>query len=268
MIKIQYFMYFGRVADIKQPKRFSEKLQWYKLNYRDPLMTKCVDKVCVRDFVRERGLSDILTTEYAVYHSAEDIEFEALPEKFVAKYNNGAQRNLIVRSKKDIHKADLVNKLTSWMSAPLSKLGREWSYYDVVGKILVEEYLEPEEDGDLTDYKFFCFNGEPMFLYVLKDRFLNDGLKLGVYDTQFNKLDVYRAGIKKLHQGLAKPKDFERMLDVVRKLAVGFPHVRVDLYNIDGRIVFGELTFYDGSGYISYEPDEFDFKVGSMFKLP
>lgn len=268
MIRLQYFLYFGRLVNLRHPTRFSEKLQWYKLRYRNSLMTKCVDKVCVREFVRERGLSDILTSEYAVYHKVGDIDFEILPNKFVAKYNNGAQRNLIVKNKNDIEEAVFLERLRTWMETPLSKMGREWSYYDVVGKVLVEEYLEPEDDGDLTDYKFFCFNGEPAFLYVLKDRFSAEGLKLGVYDIDFNKLDAYRSGIKRLEEDVRKPIGYEKMLEVVRKLARGFPHVRVDLYNINGRIVFGELTFYDGSGYISYDPDEFDFKAGALFQLP
>lgn len=268
MIRLQYAIRFNRRLNLKKPVRFSEKLQWYKINYRTPLMTKCVDKVAVRDFVKERGLSKILTKKYAVYNKYEDIDFDLLPDSFVAKYNNGAQRNLIIKDKLSINKDKFNSLLGSWLANPLGTLGREWAYYGVTGKILVEEYIEPDKSGDLIDYKFFCFNGEPKFLYVLENRFSNDGLKHGIYDVDFNKLNVYRSDIKKANNEICKPEGFSKMLEIAKVLSAGFPHVRVDLYNIDGRIIFGELTFYNGSGYLSYTPDSFDYEVGKMFDLP
>jgi len=268
MVRFQYFLYFGRFLNLRNPVRFSEKLQWYKLYYRDPVMTVCVDKVGVRDYLTEKGYSCILTRAYQTLERASDLRFDMLPNKFVVKYNNGAQRNIIVRDKSSIDPDWLKSQIDSWISTPLSRLGREWSYYNVTGKVFIEEFLEPDSKGDLIDYKFFCFNGEPKFLYVLKDRFSEDGLKLAVYDVEFNKINAYRAGIKRLVQPIDKPKNFEQMLNIAREISKDFPHVRVDLYNIDGRIVFGELTFYDGSGYISYQPDEFDKEIGNMFILP
>lgn len=124
---------------------------------------------------------------------------------------------------------------------------------------------QPKPQVGLTDYKFFCFNGEPKFMYVIPNRSLGEYATLGVYDMQFNKLPVYRCDEHRSEEKVAKPDNFEVMVDVARKLSADFPHVRVDLYNIEGTIVFGELTFYDGSGYYHYDPDEFDFKAGGYF---
>lgn len=269
MVRLQYFIYFGRFLKLKEPVRFSEKLQWYKINYRDPIMTQCVDKVEVREFVKDCGLEHILTKQYAVYNTVSDVNFDMLPPSFVAKYNNGAQRNLIVPDKTQINSPLFNNKINEWLENPTTKpAGREWAYNNVKGKVLVEEYLKTNNADGLIDYKFFCFNGEPRFLYVIKDRFKSTPLKLGIYDMNFNKLIATRADIIPLDIDLEKPKGFDEMIEIAKVLSKSFPHVRVDLYNIDGRIVFGELTFYDACGYMKYNPDSFDFTVGEMFELP
>lgn len=129
----------------------------------------------------------------------------------------------------------------------------------------MDNIKESKKNVGLVDYKFFCFNGEPKFLYVITDRKPGEYAHLGIYDMDFNKLPVYREDERRAEYTIAKPKNYDEMVEMARKLSSNFPHVRVDLYNIEGRIYFGELTFYDGSGYFDYDPDEFDIEAGSYF---
>ncbi|SIS82743.1 ATP-grasp fold amidoligase family protein [Salimicrobium salexigens] len=265
MINLQYKIATGRTLNLKNPTRFSEKLQWYKLFYRDPLLTKCADKYEVREYVSSKGYEDILVPLYGVYDRGEDIDFEDLPDKFVLKTTNGSHTNILCEDKSKLDKKATVRTLNTWLKKRSSKLGREWAYYDINPKIICEKYLDKDKNNDLIDYKFFCFNGEPIYLYVIIERFLEDGLKLGIYDTEFKKLPYRRADINGITSNVSKPKNFDKMVEIAKKLSEDFPHVRVDFYNIDGEIFFGELTFYDGSGYKGFIPDEFDFILGREF---
>jgi TupA-like ATPgrasp len=268
MIKIQYKIATGRKLNLKSPQRFTEKLQWYKLNYRDPLMTQCSDKYNVREYIISKGYEDILVPLYGTYDRAEEIDFDKLPNKFVLKTTNGSHTNILCENKSTLDKQETVETLNKWLTKRSSKLGREWSYYNIKPKIICEKYLEKDQNNDLIDYKFFCFNGKPFCLYVIVERFLEDGLKLGIYDTNFDRLYYRRSDIRGLSVDAVKPKNFDEMLKIAEDLSKDFPHARVDFYNIDGQIYFGELTFYDGSGYKGYVSDEFDFILGEKFKLP
>lgn len=268
MIKIQYKLQTGRKLNLKNPKRFNEKINWYKINYRDKKMIDCSDKYLVREFVKKKGLEDILVPLYGVYENANSIDFLALPSKFVLKVNNGSQTNILCEDKLKLDFIETKNKLNEWMIKRSSKLGREWAYYDIEPKIICEKYLEKDKENDLKDFKFFCFNGIPEYLYVLEDRSKNGSLKCSLYDMEFNKLPYRRIDIDTTEDILIKPENFEKMVEIAKTLSSDFPHVRVDLYNIDGEIYFGELTFYNGSGYKDYVPDSFNFEVGEKFILP
>ena len=160
-----------------------------------------------------------------------------------------------------------------WVITPLKPDGgREWPYYS--GKkhrIIIEEYIESNPDpGGLTEYKFFCFNGTPEFLYLITDRTLGNGAGVGIYDSSFRKKEVVRPDERVLNRTIKKPDFFEQMKDMSTILSSDFPEVRVDFFNnnVDNRIVFSELTFFDGSGYMTFEPDSFDYEAGSYFLLP
>jgi len=265
VIKFQYKIATGRKLNLKNPVRFTEKIQWYKLYYRDPLMTKCADKYRVREYVKEKGYEDILIPLYGAYERAEDIDFDKLPDKFVLKVNNGSHTNIFCDDKSKIDKDLIIKTLNNWLKKRTVKAGREWAYYNIKPMIICEKYLKKDEYNDLMDYKFFCFNGKPFCLYVISDRFVKDGIKLGIYDIDFNKLPYQISDKKGLNYDITKPKNFDRMIEIAEVLSKDFPHVRVDLYNIDGDIYFGELTFYDGSGYKGFIPDEFDFILGEKF---
>lgn len=268
MLRIQYRIKLGFWPDFKNPTRYTEKLQLYKMKYRNPVMHQCVDKYDVRKYVESKGLGHILNELYGIYDKPDVIDFDSLPNKFVMKTTTGGGglNVIVVTDKISCNLDELNNKLALWEGANnLGALaGREWAYQDCKPRIIIEKYLDGGRKS-LIDYKFFCFNGEPKFLYVISDRKPGEYAYFGVYDIDFKKIPIYRSDERRAEQVEAKPKNYDEMLEIARKLSADFPHVRVDLYNIEGKIYFGELTFYDGSGYFHYEPDDFDLKVGSMF---
>jgi hypothetical protein len=273
MIKMQYFIKTGRRLNLKNPQRYTEKLQWYKLYYRDPLMQQCADKYDVREYVRSKGLGYILNECYGVYERVEDIDFDSLPDQFVLKDTLGGGGNSIIicKDKATFDFENAKKQMQKWLSIDSNKKneGREWVYQGRKHRIIIEKYIESNlSEGGLVDYKFFCFNGEPKYLYVIADRILGQIAGIGIFNVNFELLSVIRTDERPLERNIEKPKNFDEMIDIVKIISKDFPHVRVDLYNQDGNIIFGENTFFDGSGYHKYEPDEFDYELGSYFKLP
>lgn len=272
MLKIQYRMKTGRMLNLNEPERYTEKLQSYKLNYKNPVMVQCVDKYDVRDYVKSKGMEAILNRCYGVYARFDDIDFSALPQSFVIKDTLGGGSNQVFichdKRKIDVNKVrDLVD---GWTSEKLTKTGgREWPYYSGKGhRICIEEYLECS-NGDLPDYKFFCFGGKCFCFYVKVDyaRSHEKG-KLAFYDRNQKKLDVKMDYCGKLDRKIDLPNNCNEMMNIAEILSSDFPHARVDFYNVDGRIVFGEITFYNASGYMTFTPDSFDFEMGEKFILP
>lgn len=274
MVKLQYRIKTGNKLDLKNPKRFTEKLQWYKLYYKNPKMIQCVDKYDVRNYVREKKLEKILVHSYGVYDCVEDVDWEALPNQFVMKdtLGSGGISVVIVKDKTKADIAGLKKRAAGWtaIDARRKNAGREWPYYK--GKkhrILFEQYIDANpKKGGLIDYKFFCFNGKTACVYVISDRVLGNGAGLGIFDSDFNRLDVIRMDEHSLKRSIEKPENYEQLKKVAERLAGRFPEVRIDLYDNDGKIMFGEMTFYDGSGYMKFCPDQFDFELGDAFVLP
>ena len=268
-IKYQYFIRTGRRVNLKNPMRYSEKIQWYKLYYRTSLITQCADKYAVREFVESRGLGSILNEQYAVYDNAADIDFEKLPQSYAMKANNGSGTNYFVTDNSKENHEELRKIANGWISHKARSIAGEWCYENIPPKVIFEKLLPRDSRNDLPDYKFFCFDGEPYCLYTMIDYTDNHANgKLGFYDMEFNQLPCRRMDFQPITQKLEKPKNFEKMVEYARILSKDFPHVRVDFYNIDGQIVFGELTFHNGSGYVEFEPDKFDFELGEKFILP
>ena len=273
MLKLQYWIKTGRRLDLKKPQRFTEKLQWYKLYYKNPLMIQCVDKYDVRDYVKSKGLKDILIPCYGVYDNVDSIDWNLLPNQFVIKdtLGGGGNKVIIIKDKESVNIDELCNKLRSWVSAkPARKSGgREWPYYSGKNhRIIIEHFLSSNEsEGGLIEYKFFCFDGKPEWLYVLANREFGVSVELGGYDDEFNKQDVIRNDERPLSKDIQKPTTFNQMKEIASQLASGFPHARIDLYNENGQVRFGEITFFDGSGYMTYSPDTFDFTLGKNFLL-
>jgi hypothetical protein len=269
MIKLQYRIKTGRSLNLVNPIRYTEKVQWYKLNYHHPLMPICSDKYTVRSYVEDKGYSRLLNELYAVYDDVNHIDFDKLPNSFAIKHTNGSGKNIFVTDKSVADLSQIKKEISDWLKKDSVNYGREWGYNDVKSQIVIEAIIPRDENNDLPDYKFFCFNGKVEFLYTMVDYVDDhDAGKCSFFDREFNKLPYARSEYKAIDRTIAKPSDFEEMLKVAEVLSKDFPHVRVDFYNVDGRIIFGELTFYNASGYTVFSPDEFDFIMGDKFRLP
>ena len=271
MVSLQYRIKLGIWPNLKDPKRFTEKLQWYKLYYKDPEMTTCVDKYEVRSHLERIGLNRFLPKCYGVYDSPSDINFDHLPDSFVIKDTLGSGGNsvAVVRDKRNICPDELFNRMNSWVNEPINvkNPGREWVYDNRKHRIIVEEYLHvPGEE--LKDYKFFCFNGKVACVYVIANRILGGHGELAIMDENFVRIPYQSTTQNVMRENPEKPQTFETMKKLAEQLSAGFPHVRVDLYSLGSRVVFGELTFFGASGYMKYEPDEFDYYLGTYFELP
>ena len=268
VITLQYYASLGRIPNIKSPKRFTEKLLWYKLNYRVPLMTQCADKYKVRFYLEEKGFGDYVPKLYQVCDSFDQIDFDSLPDAFAIKCNNGSGTNLFVSDKSTMDVEALSGEASFWNKVNTISVGREWAYKDIEPKIIVEELLvsnDGTQKNDLNDYKVLCFNGEPKVVWVDIDRHADH--KRDFYDTEWNHLDVV-SDCPNSADPIPKPYGLEQMIEISRKIASDFPFVRVDFYSLNQKVYIGELTFYPWSGCVQFTPDEFDYTLGSYFELP
>ena len=266
MLPLQYRIKMGRWPNMKRPKRWTEKLQLYKMLYRNPVLPKCVDKFKVRDYVAERGLSAILNELYGVYDNANDIDFDKLPEKFVIKTTDGGGGNnvLLVHDKEKLDINAIREQVNSWLNIKDINAGREWAYTGIdKSRIIIEELLinKTTPKAGIEDFKILCFHGEPCYIIVDKDRYIDH--KRNFYTPLWEKVDV-TTDHEQFETNYPKPHNLNQMVEVARILSEDFPFVRVDLYNLDGKIYFGELTFYPWTGYVQFTPDEFDYTLGEL----
>lgn len=272
MLRLQYRIKMNRKLNLENPQRYTEKLQWYKLYYRDPLMAQCVDKFKVREYVAKQGYGNILNELYGVYDDPVQIDFSALPEQFVLKDTLGGGGNsvIICKNKSELDIPATIETMKHWVHSATGKHpGREWVYDKGKNRIIVERYIPSDpEQGGLIDYKFFCFNGKVAYVYGIADRKVGNKAGLGIFTSDFTLLPYTRLDEKQLERTIHKPDNYSDLLSCAEKLAEPFPHARIDLYDQDGKILFGEITFFDGSGYMKFEPDEFDFMMGKAFELP
>lgn len=268
VVRFQYYASLGRFPKLKNPERFTEKLQWYKLNYRTPLMTQCADKYKIRFYLKDKGYEDLSPELYQVCDTFEEIDFEKLPDAFAIKCNNSSGTNIFIKDKSNLNLDEVAAEVRSWKKVKTISAGREWAYENIEQKIVVEELLvshDGTQKDSLNDYKFLCFNGEPKLLWVDMDR--TTGHKRAFLDMDWNMLDV-TSNRTKTDEFIPKPYGFERMIEVAKDVAKDFPFVRVDFYSVNEKIYIGELTFYPWSGCVEFTPDSFDFELGSYFTLP
>lgn len=267
MLKLQYYIKLGRIINWRKPSRFTEWLQWYKVNYRNPIMFQCVDKYEVRKYLADKGLNNILIRNYGVYNNPDQIDFKSLPKKFVIKTTDGGggENVIICRDKNNIDIEDTKRKLMSWKDRKDINAGREWAYTGIKkSRIVIEELLEntSNPDSGVEDYKILCFGGKPSYIIYDCDRYIDH--KRNIYNTKWERIYV-DTDCKQKDQDIPSPKNLAEMLEIASILSNDFPFVRVDLYNIVGKIYFGELTFYPWSGYVSFNPDSFDYELGEKF---
>ena len=269
MLRMQYRIKCGKKLDLKNPKRYTEKLQWYKLNYRDPVMQQCADKYSVREYIKSKGYETILNDLYDVFNSPDEITFDKLPEKFVVKLSNGSSTNILVDDKNKLDIESVKAKFRDFYAQSGSSAGREWVYKtDKSPVIVAEQYLEDDSNPDhtLRDYKILCFNGKPEYIICVDGRYTDHYCHV-VYDTNWNKQNVV-IGESSAAADYERPETLDEMLKIAEDLSEDFPAARIDLYSIKGKIYFGEITFFPWSGYMKFTPDEFDIQLGEKFVLP
>lgn len=267
VIEWQYRTITGRVPDLDHPKTLSEKLQWIKWKRRDPLMIKLSDKVAVRDYIAEKAGEQYLVNALGVWASPDEIDFDALPDKFVLKVNWGCHQNIICNDKSKLDIEDVKRKLEAW-TMPYSNHYYnflEWAYLAIPARIIAEEFLD---DGHgLRDYKFFCFRGEPKLLVVCDGR-ESETPTFTTYDCDFKRMDVVWGGGALYKGEMEKPSAWGEMLEVCRKLSAEMPFLRVDLYFVNGQVKVGELTCYPGAGWAIPEPYSLNLELGKLLPIP
>ena len=274
MLRLQYWLQTGRKLNLKNPKRFTEKLQVYKMRYRNPNMLRCTDKYEVRKYIEEKGFGEYLIPLIGVYNNVDEINYAALPEKFVAKTTDGGGGNqvLICKNKSSLSESQFREQLLGWMSARKVKkhVGREWAYEnDYPRRIIIEQFISADDamDKDLCDYKFFCFAGVPHYCQLIQDRSIEETIDFFDMDWKHMPFRGLNPKCSFANDVAVCPNTFECMKSIAESLSAGFPFVRVDLYSVNGHIYFGELTFYPASGYGQFTPDEWDDELGALLDV-
>ncbi len=265
-VKINYEYYSGRKLDYNNPVTFNDKIQWLKVFYHKEILHQLVDKYAVRSFVEERVGFQYLNELYAVYNKPAEVDFDKLPNQFVLKGVHGFHLNLIVKDKATLNLKKTRYLLNKWMYKDHYRNGKEWAYKNVKPRIIAEKYLEEFGKKVVNDYKFFCFNGKPKFIQIDMERGIED-LRC-YYDLNWKKLPFTTEKNMFFEDELEKPQHLEEMIEVAQKLSDGFPFVRVDLYNINGKVLFGEMTFYPTDGRKKYIPEEYNSIIGDYLELP
>ncbi len=265
-IQMYYFAHFKRFCNLRNPETYNEKLNWLKLHDRNEEYTKLVDKYEVKEYIASIIGEDYIIPTLGVWNHFDDIDFEKLPNQFVLKCTHDSEGLVIVKDKSKLDKVAAKEKLEAALKQNFYYIGREWPYKDVKPRIIAEKYMEDHVDGELRDYKFFCFDGQPKAMFIASDR-ASDHVKFDYFDLEFNHLDI-KQKYPHAQNTLRKPETFDKMIEFSKILSKGFPHVRVDFYEVDGRLYFGELTFYHFSGFMPFEPSKWDKTFGDWIHLP
>lgn len=265
-LKLMFRGRIGKKLNLKNPKTFNEKLQWLKLNDRNPLYPRLVDKFEVRKFISNTIGDEYLVPLLGVYENFDEINFDQLPNRFVLKCTHDSGGLVLCKNKKKLNKDYAKAKITESLMKNFFYYAREWPYKGVVPKIICEEYLEDITTKELRDYKFMCFNGKVKCSFVCLNRNSNSGLNVDFYDIDWNPMPFERF-YKNSGTKISKPKNYNKMIELAEKLSKNFPFVRVDFYEINGQIYFGELTFHPGSGFEEFSPEIYDEILGSWIDL-
>lgn len=256
--------------DLKDPKTFNEKLQWLKLYYRNPEYVPLVDK-----YEAKKVVADIIGEEHiiptlGVWDRFDDIDFDALPDQFVLKCTHDSGGLVVVRDKSKLDIKAARKKINKSLKRNFYWYSREWQYRNIPPRIIAEQYVSNDtdnENGELTDYKFFCFNGEAKAMFIATDRQSGEEVKFDFFDMDFNRLNI-KNGHPNSTKEIARPKAFDEMRALAETLSVGMPQVRVDFYEVDGKVYFGEMTFTHHSAVMPFEPDEWNKIFGDWIDLP
>ena len=267
-IRLMYRAHMGKKLDLRDPETYNEKLQWLKLYDRRREYTQMVDKYGVREYVSKMIGEEYLIPLLGKWDDPEDIDFHALPEQFVLKCNHDSGSVIICRSKADLDIAKVRKKLKRHLKRGTYIYGREWPYKNVIPCVIAEQYLEDAQTSELRDYKFFVFDGAVKAMFIATDRHCKTRpTAFDFFDADFQHIDM-RHGHPNAGVVPEKPRNFERMKELAQKLAAGLSQVRVDFYEVNGRIYFGEITFFHHGGFTPFDPEEYDTLWGSWINLP
>jgi len=260
----------GYFPDIEHPRSLNEKILWLTQYYQNPLTTLCADKYRVKDYIKEQLGEGLTVPTLAAYDSVYDINLDELPQQFVLKVNWGwgGRQVIVVKDKSKADIDEIRAKLDDWVQ-PWNNfyyISYDWGYKHMKPQIYAEKYIE-QADGQLTDYKVYCFNGKPVMVLVISDRFGEKKITKTFLDTEWKVLPIKRHNANVCSE-IERPAVWQDMLKMAEKLAQPFPLLRVDFYLVDGKPYIGEMTFHPGSGFEAFEPREWDYKLGEMLQLP
>lgn len=264
-LKIAYWCKMDKRLDLKHPTTYNEKLQWLKLNDRNPEYASLVDKYEVRKFIEKTIGEDYLIPLLGIWDSIDEIDFDNLPNQFVLKCTHDSGGLVICRDKEklDIEKAK--KKLKKSLRHNYYWGQREWIYKNIKPRIIAEKYMVDESKKELKDYKFFCFDGAVKAMFIATDRGIDT--RFDFFDLEFNHMP-FMQNYPNANKEIRKPKGFEKMIELAKVLSEGIPHVRVDFYDINGEVYFGEMTFFHFSGWEKFEPEKYDQLFGSWLQIP
>lgn len=264
-LKIAYWCNMGKRLDLEHPETYTEKLQWLKLYDREDSYTTLVDKYEVKKYVEGRIGKKYVIPALGVWDSFDEIAFEQLPEQFVLKCSHDVGGAVICRDKTSFNKKVARRKIMKSLKRDYYKLTREWAYKEVPHRIIAEPYIAGEGGSEPTTYRFFCFNGDVkhVLTYVneTKDR------RIDLYDRSFHRLPVAN-GASNARKADKKPKEFDEMKRLASRLSRGFCQICIDFYNVSGRIYFEKMVMFHGSGFMEFEPEEWDLIFGEYVRLP
>ena len=265
-LKILYKKIIGKKLNLEEPQTFNEKLQWLKLNDKKDIYTKMVDKYEAKEYVANIIGKKYIIPTLAVYNKFEEINFDELPNQFVIKCTHDSGGVVICKDKKKFDINSAKQKINRCLKKNYFYDGREWPYRNIKPRIIIEEYMSDSEHEYLIDYKIMCFNGKTRCSFTCSNRRSKEGLNVDFYDIEWNKMPFERH-YKNSNVTIEKPKNYDLMIELAEKLSEGTKFLRVDFYEIEGNLYFGELTFYPGGGMEEFTPEEWDERLGSWIDL-
>lgn len=266
-LNLRYYKKFHRWINWDDPQTYNEKLQWLKIYNRLPVYNTIVDKYDAKEYVSQRIGAEYIIPTLGVWDRFEDIDFSMLPDRFVLKCTHDSGGLVICKNKAEFDKEAAEKKINACLKSNYFWFGREWPYKDLKPRIIAEQYMEDAQDAELRDYKFFTFGGEPKLLFVATDRGrAGEDTKFDFFDMEYQHLDIQN-GHPNAKELPHKPACFEKMKELAAVLSEGIPHLRVDFYEVNGQIYFGELTLSHWSGMMPFEPDDWDYTLGSWINI-
>lgn len=266
-IKKEFKLNMGYDLDLSNPRTFNEKLQWLKLHDHQERYTTMVDKFEAKKYVGKIIGEEYIIPTLGIYENVDEINFDELPNRFVIKCTHDSGGIIICKDKRKLNIEVTKSKINKFLKRKFYYVHREWPYKNVKPRIIIEKYMEDKNSQSMKDYKFFCFNGSPEIMYLSEGLENHKTAEMSFFDMDFKMVDCRRKDYRPLHYVPNKPKNFEKMKKFASILSTNIPHVRVDFYEINGKLYFGELTFFTASGYIPFATEEWDKKLGDMIDL-